>query len=94
MRGVDILLDQHAAWLWFVDTLIKGLLYSEYFHFEVDDCACAIASLLDLEIIEILFWENIGVSMPIISDSCVDIFWTCIEYGCGLYTDLCHEVPP
>jgi hypothetical protein len=50
LRGVDILLDQHPAWFWLAHPLIKGLLHSQNAHFEAVNGACAIASLLDLQI--------------------------------------------
>src|SRR5437868_9317449 len=85
LNRVDILLDQDPAWFWLTDTLVKALFYSKRFHFEADDRALAIASLLDLEIIQALFRKNIGVSMPVISDGSVNIFWTGIENGCRFH---------
>src|SRR5437868_14063761 len=94
LSRVDILLDQHPARFWLANTLIKGLFYSESFHFEADYRPRAIASLLNLEIIQALFGENVGVPVLVISDGSVNIFSMRIENGHCLHFDLSHgDVP-
>src|SRR6266566_7498211 len=48
LNRVDILLNQHSARFWLARSLIKGLRPSQPAHFEAENGACAIASLLDL----------------------------------------------
>ena len=56
--GVDILLNQDSAWFRLAHPLVGGLFYSEGLDFEADNRACAIASLLDLEIIQAPLWSG------------------------------------
>src|SRR5438874_550214 len=91
---VDVLLDQHPAWFWLADSLAKSEFCAERLDFEANDCVFTIASLLDLEIIDALFRHDVGVSVTIISDRGIDIFWACVEYCCRLHIDLSHMYVP
>ncbi len=91
---VDILLNQDSAWFWFADPLVGRLFDAEGFDFEADNRAGSIASLLDLQIIQALLGKDVGVSMLIISNRSVDVFWTGIQNGRSLHGDLCHRSVP
>jgi hypothetical protein len=55
--------------------VVKRLSHSQDASFEADNGACAVASLLDLQIVETLRREDVGVSLSIIGDRGVNIFW-------------------
>src|SRR6266700_7245433 len=48
LNRVDILLNQHSARFWLAHPLIKGLHPSQHAHFEAENGACAVATLLAL----------------------------------------------
>ena len=91
LNGVDVLLDQYSAWFWLTYNLVKRLFHSQDTSFEAVNGACAIASLLDLQIIQALLREDVGVSLSIISNRAVNVFWACllrmVSWACWRFGD-------